>query len=375
MKIAIVAKLFAPAAEASIGGQETFVYYLAKELASRGNDVTVFASGDSKIEKAKLIPIIKESVWSKIKDLSPEKQAIITRNAGGQWDGYYRVLEYLKDHEDEFDIIHDNAGTAGTMFMSKLLDKPVVTTMHLTALQIKKTLDQFNSSNYFVAISKRQKEMCDGIKVFDFNYNGIDEDKFSFNENGGDYLAWAGRISPEKGLGKAIEIANKAHKQLKIIGSLQNKNYFETKIKPKLDSSENIKYIGKLVDKELVEFYQNAKALLFPINWEEPFGLVMTEAMSCGTPIIAFKKGSVPEIVKTGKTGYVCRPRHVSSMVKAVKRIYDLSPEDYREMRLNCRKRVEEKFTISKMAEGYEEIYKKAIKKYKHDHKNKQRKT
>ncbi|KKQ17930.1 MAG: Glycosyl transferase group 1 [Berkelbacteria bacterium GW2011_GWA1_36_9] len=366
MRIAIIAKLLAPISSSSLGGQESFIYYLSKELVRRNHHITVFASGDSEIENVKIFPTIKESPWSKARRLSPEKQKVIYRNTTEQSDGYIKILLYLKENEKDFDIVHDNACDSLTLLMGNLIQTPVVTTLHVPTAQFRSVvLDQKNKKNYFVAISKRQKFLSKNIKASDVNYNGTDEKKFEFSPTDNGYLAWIGRISPEKGLEKAIEISDRTNIPLKFGGTIMNKKYFMSKIEPKIKKAKNVKFLGKLAHQELVHFYQNAKVLLFPIDWEEPFGLVMIEAMSCGTPIIAFKKGSVPEIILGGKTGFICRPKDVDSMIQVVKKIYKMSPDRYQKMRLDCRKHVENKFTIEKMVDGYEKIYRKVIAKNK----------
>ena len=133
----------------------------------------------------------------------------------------------------------------------------------------------------------------------------------------------------------------------------------EEEIKPKLN--KKIRYLGELSGRKLTRLYKGSKALLFPIKWEEPFGFVMVEAMSCGTPVIAFRRGSVPEIIVQGKTGFICPQNKISSMIKAVKKIYAMSDHKYKKLRINCRKHIEENFTLEKTVEKYEITYQKII--------------
>jgi glycosyltransferase involved in cell wall biosynthesis len=178
---------------------------------------------------------------------------------------------------------------------------------------------------------------------------------FEFNPQPKDYLFFLGRISPEKGPLKAIKAAKLAKKRLLIAAKIDpvDKEYFQKKVKPLLDGRQ-IKYIGEVGKKRKVQLLKNALALLAPIQWEEPFGLFMTEAMACGTPVIAFKRGSVPEIVKNGKTGFVVK--NIQEMVRAIKKINQID-------RKKCRERVIKKFSVEVMTTGYEKVYYKLLKK------------
>jgi len=363
MRIAIIGKLFAPINITSNMGMETFTYNLADLLVKRGHEVTLFASGDSRVDGAKVMPLIKKSYFGLNKKLSKDKKSMgVGYGYGGaEKRGYLKSLFYLRTHKYDFDIIHDN--TDEIIGLSSLLvDLPFVSTIHLPFEYLKdleKTVYKEKLANYYVAISKKQKKMVKNTPVFDVVYNGINSRKFGFSEKSRGYLAWIGRLDPNKGLGAAIEIANKTKTKLRIAGPIQGQKYFDEQIKPKLN--KNIKYYGPLTGRKLVRFYKGAKALLFPIRWEEPFGLVMAEAMSCGTPIIAFRRGSVPELVEQHKTGLICPKDNIESMIKAVKKIYSMSDSSYKKMRKNCRKRVEENFTLEKMVENYEKVYQRVI--------------
>lgn len=366
MRIAIIAKLYAPIRTTTAMGQEKFIYNLAKILAKNGHQVTLFASGESRVEGVKIIPIIKKSfrTLSEKNNLTP---ASMYRVGLREDRGYLEILYYLRSHQNDFDIVHDNTDELGIIGLYKfLVNLPLVSTIHVPPAYLKNLDKMVGNSvlgNYYIAISKKQRKMVKKAKVFDVVYNGIDTRKFSFSEKSLGYFAWIGRLDPNKGLGAAIEVATKTKSRLRIAGPIQNQKYFDEQIKPKL--GKNIKYLGPISGRKLVKFYKMSKAILFPIRWEEPFGLVMAEAMSCGTPIIAFRRGSVPELVVQGKTGFICPKDKVSSMIKAVQKICSMTDERYSKMRLDCRQHVEKNFTLEKMVNNYEEVYQKVINDYK----------
>jgi len=377
LKIAVMAKLFAPVSKASTGGTETFVFNLAGELKRRGHDITVFATGDSKIEDVETIAVVEESYWAKFnKNLKSASDMILSRKyMSDEILGYLKVLFYIQQNRPKFDIIHNNSFNYLPLVLHQLFfNIPFLTTLHVpeqnsdTVRIINDLLGKEHSNNYFIAVSKSQAKKIKGIKVFDVNYNGINEERFAFDLSAGDYLGWVGRIVSEKGLDKALDTANQANFPLKIAGPIVDQKYYLDIIKPKIGLSKKNEYLGELLGQNLVNFYQKAKALLFPIDWGEPFGLIMTEAMACGTPVVGFNRGSVPEIIKDGETGFICPPGDIDCMVKRVKQIYEMPEDQYIVMRKNCRKHVEENFTVKKMVDGYEKVYHKVIEDWKKKH-------
>ena len=281
--------------------------------------------------------------------------------------GYLKIIFYLKQHKNDFDLVHDNSLYFLPLILgNELIPLPLIATLHVPITNfslpdILKDLNISNDNNYYIAISDSQKQMIKNLKIFDVNYNGIDEKRFIFNDKSDNYLLWVGRIVPEKGLEKAIEVAIKTNMELKIAGSIADRGLFEKQIKPIISRQKNIIYLGEKLGQNLVKLYQKAKILLFPIDWEEPFGLVMVEAMACGTPVIAFRRGSVSEVIKDGEAGFICPPGDLDCMVKTVKGIYEVPEEKYRAMRHACRKHVEENFTVEKMVDGYEKVYQQVI--------------
>lgn len=371
MKIGILAKLFAPVSLFSTGGTETFVYNLARELKRRGHQITVFASGDSKIEGLKIIPVVEESYWSKFnKHPKTSNEMILYRKyMSDEVLGYLKILFYLKTQQKNFDIIHNNSlNFLPLVLNSFFFNLPFVTTLHVPekGSDVFEIMDELlnskSNNNYFISISNNQCRSMKKVKPFTVNYNGIDGDRFQFAQSSGDYLLWIGRVVPEKGLDKAIEISAATNKPLKAIGAIADENYYAKIIEPKLKENTQVNYFKEVIGQNLVGLYQNAKLLLFPIDWEEPFGLVMIEAMACGTPVIAFNRGSVPEIIKDGETGFICPPGDIDCMVRKVKELYRMPMEKYQAMRRACRKHVENNFTVEKMIDGYEKVYEKVIK-------------
>jgi glycosyltransferase involved in cell wall biosynthesis len=211
---------------------------------------------------------------------------------------------------------------------------------------------KFKKANY-VSISKNQRKPMPNLNFTGNVYNGIEVNKFPFSEKVGNYLAFLGRMSPEKGPLQAIEVAKMAGLKLKMAAKVDvvDKDFFEGIIKPLIDNKQ-IEFIGEIGHKEKAEFLNNALALLAPIQWEEPFGLYFIEAMACGTPVISFNRGSVPEIIENGKTGFI-----VNSTKEMASAIKDLDKIN----RIDCRKHVEGHFTVEKMAEGYINVYKKIL--------------
>ncbi|MFH1894850.1 MAG: glycosyltransferase family 4 protein [Patescibacteria group bacterium] len=324
------------------GGTELIVSNLTEELVKRGHEVSLFASGDSKTT-AKLIPICPEAIR-----LLPEAQDMKIRDMI-KIAGVGRILEIL--NKTKADIIHNHLGWRLFPFIS-LLDAPVVNTLHypLAADWVKFIHKKFGNLN-FVSISDSQRKPLPDLNYVANVYNGIDIKNLEFNEKPKDYFAFLGRMSPEKGPVEAIKIAKLAGVNLKMAAKVDiaDTDYFEKEVKPLIDGKQ-IEFVGEIGPEEKSDFLKNAVGLLSPIQWEEPFGLFFVEAMACGTPVIACKRGSVPEIVENGKNGFIINT--IDEGVLAVKKIGRID-------RANCRKSVEKKFTTEIMANEYEKVYKK----------------
>lgn len=344
LKIAIGATLHKKVHQRSTGGTEVFAYLLAKELTKRGHLVTVFASGDSQVD-------------GRLQGIANEEEINKTDQSQRLFYGY-QLLEsqLLVLKQKEFDTIHINyfESFLFTPF-SKLIEKPVVYTVHsdlfTSLLWQKLTNETVKTSDRFVFVSKNALNKVSLLTNKTFIYNGIDIANYSFSKNHKNYLLWLGRVRKKKGIKEAVETAIKSGENLIVSGVIDNpeeKIFFENEVEPLIKKNQNIKFIGPVNFSEKVKLYQEAKAFLFPVSWEEPFGLTMIEAMATGTPVIGFNRGAVSEIIEDGRTGFVVE--NVDQMVNKLKEINQID-------RLNCRKRVEENFSLKKMVDNYESLY------------------
>ena len=350
LKIAQIAPLWETIPPKKYGGIEIMIDKITKELLKRDHEVTLFASGNSKT-KAKLRSVFPKSLFEMKVDWYHRSQNLI--NAANAF-----------SMADKFDVIHNHAGDNGLLF-SQITKTPVLTTLHNVLPDSKQkksdeyiTMEYFSKKTNFVSISFNQRTQTElKLNYVDNIYNGINLNDFSFNLKPKNYLVWLGRIHHGKGLWNAINVAKISKEKLIIAGNITcetDEEYFQS-VKPMIDGKQ-IKYIGEVDLKQKNKLLKNAKTLLFPTIWEEPFGLVMIEAMATGTPVIGFKKGSVSEVIKNNKTGFVVEDDQ--EMVKAIKKIDKIS-------RADCRKHIEDNFTIEKMVDGYEEVYQKIINKNK----------
>ncbi|MDP3971060.1 MAG: glycosyltransferase family 4 protein [bacterium] len=334
-------------------GRWLLVTSLIREQIRRGHEVTVFGNSKTNIKGARiesLDPLTPDSIKG------PATSARMLKHYT-----YLLLLNRAYRHIEEFDILHSHLDNLH-FFMSSLVDKPTLMTQHWPIEPLTQNIvQQIPFSNvYITPISKAQtKHYKEKIQYTDVVYNGIDVNQFKFNKSPQDHFVFIGRLHPSKGVHHAINVCKKLRKKLILAGStdLQReiyRNYWEKKINPALKSSF-ISYRGELPHQKIAKFVGQAKALLFPIEWEEPFGLVMVEAMATGTPVIAFNKGSVPELVKDGVTGFVVK--NEDEMRDAIKKIDTID-------RAACREWVKNNFSIERMGDGYEQVYKKLIKQH-----------
>src|SRR5262247_2419987 len=313
MSIAQVAPLYERVPPLYYGGTERIVSYLTEELINQGHDVTLFASGDSNT-KGRLISPCKRSLR-----LDPD---CLDRLA-------YHFLELEQVFQDAafFDIIHFHIDYLHFPF-SRRIDVPHVTTQHgrLDLPDLVPLYSEF-ADMPVVSISNSQRIPLARINWQGTVYHGLPLDLYKSKSSVGSYLAFMGRISPEKRLDRAIEIAKRANMKLRIAAKIDpiDQQYMETHIRPLLDHPL-VEFIGEIGEREKPEFLGAAYALLFPVDWEESFGLVMIEAMACGTPVIAFRRGSVPEVIDDGVTGFIVDG--VEEAVRTVARIPTLRRQD-----------------------------------------------
>jgi glycosyltransferase involved in cell wall biosynthesis len=338
MKIAQVAPLFESVPPKLYGGTERVVSYLTEEFVRQGHDVTLFASGDS-TTGAKLYPICERA-------LRLEGRKVIDPIAH-----HVRMIETVAREANEFDVVHFHVDYLHFP-VTRRQNITAVTTMH-GRLDIPDTLPvyrEFNEMN-LVSISDAQRKPMPWANWIATVYHGVPEQMYTPGTGAGGYLAFLGRISPEKRVDRAIEIARRVGMPLKIAAKIDavDREYFDSKIS-KLFADPLVEYIGEISEREKADFLGNAHALLFPIDWPEPFGLVMIEAMACGTPVIAYRMGSVPEVLDAGATGYL-----VDNQDEAVKAVDCISLLD----RKICRKVFEERFSARRMCLDYLDVYKR----------------
>jgi glycosyltransferase involved in cell wall biosynthesis len=335
MRIAQIAPLFEAVPPKLYGGTERVIHYLTEELVNMGHDVTLFASGDS-ITKAELIPITKESLR-------------LDRGCIDPLPHHVAQLEEIINLHKSFDIIHFHTDYFHFP-LTRRISTPVLTTLH-GRLDIPDLQPLFNifREQAVVSISNSQRVPLPQANWIGTVYHGLPENLHNIGGGEGNYLAFMGRISPEKGVDKAIEIAVRSGVPLKIAAKVDKADleYFELEIKQLLNNPM-VEFVGEINEREKNAFLGNAKALLFPINWSEPFGLVVIEAMSCGTPVIAFNRGSVPEIIDEGVSGFIVND--VEEAVGAVEKINTM-------LRTMVRKVFEERYTSARMAKDYLKIY------------------
>ena len=337
MKIAQVAPLYESVPPKYYGGTERVVSYLTEELVRQGHDVTLFASGDS-VTHARLVPACHRS-------LRLDKRCV------DQLSHHIRLLNMVFKRVEEFDLVHFHIDYLHYP-LTQLKRIRSVTTLHgrLDLPDLVPLYREFRDMPV-VSISESQRGPLPWINWQATVYHGLPEDLCAYHAKPGNYLAFLGRISPEKRVDRAIRIARRAGVEIRIAAKVDDRDreYFESVIEPML-SDPLVDFVGEIGDGEKDDFLGNALALLFPIDWPEPFGLVMIEAMACGTPIIAYRKGSVPEVVDHGVTGFVVNG--VDEAVETVARVRSLD-------RRRCREVFEERFSVRRMASDYVRIYQK----------------
>jgi glycosyltransferase involved in cell wall biosynthesis len=317
------------------GGTERVVSYLTEELVAQGQDVTLFASGDSQTS-AKLVP-------------GSPRSLRLSGNSIDHLAHHIAMLDDVMRMAPEFDVIHFHIDYMHFP-LSRYCSLPSLTTLHgrLDLPDLLPVYKKFPDAP-LVSISLSQRKPMPRVNWVGNISHGLPMDLLTFQPRTGDYLAFLGRISPEKRVDRAIEIARRAGMPLKIAAKIDkaDREYYESTIKP-LMRDPNVEFIGEIGEHEKSEFLGNAYAYLFPIDWPEPFGLTMIEAMACGTPTIAFNCGSVKEVMQEGLTGFI-----VEDMDQAVAAVAKISTIE----RTACRNIFEKRYTAARMAEEYVGIY------------------
>ena len=345
MRIAQVAPPFETVPPSRYGGTELVVATLTNELVRRGHDVTLFAAGDSRTS-ARLVPVVDSALWHHdppYQDFAPF---------------WAVVLDVLVDCWHEFDVIHSHLDYLAFP-LARFAPCPLVTTLHgrLDLPELECLYGRFNDIP-IVSISDAQRQPVPHANWVATAHHGVEVEEYTFDPVGGEYLAFLGRISPEKGLETAIAAARKSGLPLKVAAreplphdgdpsAQRDWEYYEREIRPLLKAGD-VEMIGPVRHADKNRLLGGAAALLFPIRWPEPFGLVMVEALACGTPVLAFNNGSVPEVLQHGVTGFICDSE--DELVKNASRIRQID-------RMRCRAEAEQRFSAEAMANQYERVY------------------
>ena len=333
MKVAVLAPVTWRTPPRNYGPWEQVASVLTEQLVKNGLNVTLFATGDS-VTQARL-----QSVCQKPLGEYPDDAKV--------WECLH--ISHLMERASEFDVIHNHFDFLPLTY-SRLIKTPIITTIHgFSSEQIIPVYKKYNEHAYYVSISNSDRHA--DLQYLDTVYNGVDEGQFGFGQGEGNYLLYFGRIHPHKGAHEAIQIALQSNKMLILCGLIQDETYFTEKVVPYLNDSSII-YKGNVGPAQRDQLLGNALALLHPISFEEPFGLSVVEAMMCGTPVIAFDRGSMKEIIVDKKTGFLVR--NITAAVAAVGNIKSIS-------RLGCRMHAITNFSSHVMACHYIELYKKIL--------------
>jgi glycosyltransferase involved in cell wall biosynthesis len=322
------------------GPWESVVSLLTEGLVSRGYNVTLFATGDS--ETSGKLHAVCARGYEEDRSIMPKV-----------WECLH--ISELFEHAEDFDIIHNNFDFLPLTYTG-LITTPFVTTIHgFSSPGILPVYKKYNNKVFYVSISDADR--APDLNYIKTIYHGIDITQFDFQPEPDDYLLFFGRIHHDKGAREAIEIARACNKKLILAGIIQDEDYYHQYIEPYLDNY-NAVYVGSAGSVQRSQLLGKAYALLHPINFNEPFGLSVIESMACGTPVIAFNKGSMPELIENGKNGFLVKT--VNEAIDAVVHIKDID-------RACCRRRIEQHFTVNRMVEEYIQVYETVLEKTKSD--------
>lgn len=335
MRIALIAPPWTPVPPSRYGGTELVVDMLATGFQRAGHDVLLYTTGDSTcpVPKAWVLPTAPAQIGSSVAEL--------------------RHVMNAYDEVSDFDIIHDHT-VIGPAYSQRFDGLNVVTTMHGPLVEeMTDIYSRMAASVRLIAISNAQRRPMPDLPVARVIHHGIEAAKFPVGEGKGGYCVFLGRMSPEKGAHRATEAAFKAGVPLIIAAKMREQaeiDFFDANVKPYLN--EDIRYIGEVDHQEKLELLGNAMGLLFPIRWNEPFGMVMVESMACGTPVIAFPEGAAPEVIEEGKTGFLCD--NIDDMAATIPRLDRIN-------RADCRAAVEEYFSADRMVAEHLELFEKIV--------------
>ena len=356
-------------------GSGIFNYILINQLAGMGKkdlDITVFASGESSSLPVKVVSVDHKPSSADPKIIHNNKHIIFE----------LALLSRAFSRQDKFDVYHVNIGD-GDLIMpfAAFVTKPIVITLHNVVNEefTRKYFSFFkkNKNVFFVSTSNYQRKMLPMLRYIDTIYHGIDTEQFNFNSSGGDDIMWAGRFIPEKGPDVAFRLAKETRHKIRLLGIIKNgyEDWFRHSIERHAKYPENSSFASLHVNLErnqLIPHFQNSKLFLFPTLFEEAFGLVFAESMACGTPVVTFARGAVPEIMRDGVTGFLVNPSDddirgdwvikktgFAGLCEAVEKVYSMPAVEYARMRKACRKHAVRNFSAEQMAEKYVEAYDK----------------
>jgi glycosyltransferase involved in cell wall biosynthesis len=331
---------------------------IAKGLSKRGHIITIYGPNGTEVH-GENISVRTMNLRAFAHDQAEFNKFLsniddLVHDVPGLWDRYMVSDMYARAKKGEFDLLHFHHPESALSTAAEQIKVPTVYTIHDPISSISRELfELFASKNQkFVSISNNQRQDAPDLPYLETVYNGTDLDLFSFSSEPEDFLLFTGRITPEKGVKEAIKVAKDSNHRLLIIGPVHHnaKDYFDQYIKPELN--DRILYLGRMDQDQLPRYYQKAKAVLTPVQWEEPFGLTTIEAMACGAPVISLRRGAAPEIIVHGKTGFIVDS--LAEMVEAVDKVGQIKRSD-------CRNHVAKQFTIEKMVDGYEKAFQKMI--------------
>lgn len=342
MKIAQISSIYLSIPPKTHGGTEWLVYYLCQHLTHRGHEVELFASGDSRVDcpVRSVLPVASQDDPQSTFYLEKEFEA--------------RTALHLYAQASRFDLIHAHWPTLAPYF-SPMTETPTL----LTYAYIERGLHEYYRARFPglipVCVSRAQARML-GEESLPVIHNGVDVAGVPFNDRPEDFFIIVGRMTPGKGIAEAIRIANKAKVRLLIVGHVTShlpwsENYFSQEIRPHIDGRK-IRYIERLPHAELLEVMGRARGFLFPLQWDEPFGMVVAESMAAGTPVLAYRRGAMPELIRDGESGFLLR--NEQEMVEALGAVEEVE-------RRRCRDWIEKEFSLERMVDRYEELYRDVL--------------
>lgn len=360
MKIATMVRAFIPLPRPSdmIYAPMDLAVAIAKGLGERGHQVTLFSPLGTEVhgqnvtvETMNLRPLVKgQDEFTALLD----NTEYLSHDIHGLWDRYMASEMFNRAIKGDFDVLHFHHPESALSIAPRYPTIPTIYTLHDPIYSwYREVFELYRTANQtFISISNNQRHDAPDLPYLATVYNGTNVELFTFSNEHDDYLLFAGRIAQEKGVKEAIQVARASSRRLLIIGPINHgsQGYFDQYIKPELD--DQILYLGRMDQDQLPKYYQKAKAVLTPIQWEEPFGLTTVEAMACGAPVISLHRGAAPELIEHGKTGFIVNS--IAEMIEAVANIDQIN-------RADCRKHIEDRFSVKQMVDHYEAAFAKVL--------------